>query len=155
MIRAIYRKIPVEVLAEYEAGDEKYAAIRAIEGRPFLRKDKWLTKTKYATIKLEELTDITHDTSFEPEKHNLLMMALAYVDKKQWYAGESVWLWRNGNKGAFLKEHDGMFVTLNIAGYREYLVVFWLNPETWSWEISRNLGANYYRWVVQYNEDLP
>ena len=154
MIRAIYRKIPVVVLVEYEAGDEKYAAIRAIEGKPFLRNDKWLAKTEYTTVKLDELTDITPDPSSEPKKTNLLKMALTHVNKQQWYAGESVWLWRNGNKGAFLKEEDGMFITLNITGYREYLIVFWLNPETWSWEISRNLGANYYQWIDHYKGDM-
>ena len=155
MIRAIYRKIPVEVLVEYEAGDEKYAAIRAIKGKPFLRNDKWMTKTEYVTIKLDEVTDITPDPSTEPKKPNLLIMALNHVDKKQWYSGESVWLWRNGNKGAFLKEQDGMFVTLSITGYQEYLIVFWLNPETWRWEVSRNLGSNYYQWIDQYKNDMP
>ena len=155
MIRAIYRKIPVEVLAEYEAGDEKYAAIRAIDGKLFLRKDKWMTKTEYATVRFEELTELTPEPIMKTETSNLLEMALEYADKQQWYAGESVWLWRNGNKGAFLKEEDGMFVTLNITGYRQYLVIYWLNSETWRWEISRNLGANYYQWIDQYKEDIP
>jgi hypothetical protein len=85
------------------------------------------------------------------EEPNILEMALSYSDKKQWSSGESVWLWHQGNKGVFLKEQDG-FVALNITSYREYLIVFWLNPETWSWEISRNLGVNYYQWMERYKE---
>ena len=153
MRKASYRNIQVEVLVEYEFGNEKYAAIRATEGKPFHSKDEWLSKTEYVTVRISDLTDVQYESENESEDSNILNRALAYSHKKQWSSGESIWLWRNGNKGVFLKEQDG-FVALNITGYREYLIVFWLNPETWSWEVSRNLGAKYYQWFDQYKGDM-
>ena len=44
MVRATYRKIPIEVLVEYKAGDEKYAAVRAIKGKPFPSTDRVLAR---------------------------------------------------------------------------------------------------------------
>ena len=153
MKNALYRNISVEVLAEYHVGIETFAAIRAIEDKPFHRKDEWLTKTEYATVKVDELTDIKYESENESDEPNILERTLSFSDKKQWSSGEGVWLWRKGNKGVFLKEQDG-FVALNITGYREYLNVFWLNPKTWSWEVSRNLGSNYYQWIDQYKGDM-
>lgn len=155
MMKAVYRNILVKILVEYKAVNEKYAVVKAIEGKLFLSKEKMLAKTEYATVKLDELINIEPDPKSEPENLNLLDMAVAYTDRQQWYAGESVWLWRNGNKGAFLKEMDGFFVTLNLTGYQKYLIVFHLNPKTWKWEVSRNLGANYYQWIDQYKEEIP
>ena len=95
------------------------------------------------------------DHNSKPNEANLLTMSLAYQDKQQWRAGESVWLWRNGNKGAFLKEEDGFFVTLNLTGYRRSIIVFYLNTNTWKWEVSRNLGSDYYQWVDECKVNMP
>jgi hypothetical protein len=149
--KAIFRNVHVEVLVEYEYGDEKIAAIRALEGKPFHRKDEWSSITEYATVSFSDLNDVQYESENEDENPTILEMAFEYSTKTQWYSGESVWLWRNGNRGVFLKEHGG-FVTLNITGYREYLNVFWLNPETWRWEVSRELGVNYYQWIEKYKE---
>jgi len=155
MVKATYKDIPVEVLAEYRDGNEKFAVVKAIEGKPFMNKEKIMTKTEYSTVKFDELIDIGSNSNPESDDLNLLDKALAYIDKQQWYAGESVWLWRNGNKGAYLKEIRGFFVTLNLIGYQEYLIVFHLNPNTWKWEVSQNVFVNYFQWIDQYERDLP
>jgi hypothetical protein len=151
MRKAIYRNIRVEILVEYESSNEKYAAIRAIEGKPFHTKDKWSSITEYATVSYSDLTDVQYGSENESEKSTILDMALAFSNKKQWSSGESIWLWRNAYKGVYLKEQDG-FVALNITEYRESLIVYWLDPKTWTWKISRNLGVNYYQWIERYKE---
>jgi hypothetical protein len=149
--KATYRSIQVEILVEYDSGNEKFAAIRAIDGKPFHRKDEWSSITEYATVSYSDLTDVQYESENEPEQSTILDMALAYSHKKQWSSGESIWLWRNAYKGVYLKEQDG-FVALNITEYREYLIVYWLDPKTWTWKISRNLGVNYYQWIERYKE---
>ncbi|MFC2052848.1 hypothetical protein ACFLV7_00920 [Chloroflexota bacterium] len=146
MDRAIYRGIPVEVLRIYESGDNKYAAVRAIEGKPFYQWRPIPVPTEYETVKLEELSEITTDPKSVSNHFSLLSMALAYKDKKQWYSGESVWLWRNGSRGAFLKEEQG-FINLNLVGEHKSVTIFWLNPNKWEWEISRNVGIEYHKWA--------
>ena len=146
MDRAIYRGIPVEVLETYESGGVKYAAVRAIEGKPFVEWGTLPNPTEYETVKLEELSKITTDQKSVSDQSNLLSMALAYKDKKQWYSGESIWLWRNGSRGAFLKEEQG-FIKLNLVGEHKSVTIFWLNPDKWEWDASRNVGIEYHKWV--------
>ena len=154
MAKATYREIPVEILTKFNIGNEKFVVIKAIEGKPFQSKESLMARSKYASVNLDELIDIEPDSNPESDDLNLLDMALAHTDKQQWYSGESVWLWRNGNRGAFLKEMGGFFVTLNLIGFREHLIVFRLNPKTWIWEVSQNVFVKYYQWKDQYEEDV-
>ena len=146
MCRAVYRNIPVEVLGTYEIKGETYAAIRVTEGKPFFEWKKMPISTEYKTVRLNELSDFSEEPKPLSEKSKMLAMALAYKNKKQWYSGESVWLWRNCNQGVFLKEQNG-FVNLCLTDEPEYVIVFWLNPDSWDWEISRNIGVDYFKWV--------
>jgi len=152
MIKATYQNIPVEVLDIYEAGDEKHAVVRSLEGRLFVEWGKWPTKTEYVTARLDELSDITPTPDEEPRQENLLSLALSYRDKQQWSAGETVWLWKNGNHGAYLKEGPEGIVRLWLTGYSRSVTVFLLSHKTWQWEVSRNVGASYYRWVTKIKE---
>ena len=98
MIKAIYRNTHVEVLDVYQTRKVKYAAIRALEGKPFVGGNKWPVRTEYTTAHADDLSDVSQVDQHEPEESNLLSLALEYRDKQQWTAGESVWLWRNGNQ---------------------------------------------------------
>ena len=95
MDKAVYKNIPVDILHIYEAGGVKRATVRAVEGKPFTKWGKWLTKTSYATTTLDQLSGFTPDPQPEPAIPNLLSLALEYRDKQQWSAGEAVWLWRS------------------------------------------------------------
>lgn len=146
MITAVYRKVPVEILDLYESQKIKYAAIRSLDNKPF-EIDRWPVKARYATVKTDMLNKITPGLPLEIKNLNLLEMSLTYRVKRQWYAGESIWLWRNDNEGAFLKEELGLFVSLNVTGFRDYLHIFYLNHETWKWELCNELESKYKRWA--------
>ena len=56
MIIARYKDSPVEVLDVYTDGAEVWwAAIRALEGSPFIGGDRWPIRTAYTTAKVEDL----------------------------------------------------------------------------------------------------
>ena len=111
-----------------------------------------MATSKYTSVKSDKLIDIEQISNSESNLPTLLDMALTYIEKPQWHAGESIWLWRSDNRGAYLKEMGGFFVTLNLLGFRKYLIVFRLNPKTWKWEVSQNVFVKYYRWMDQYKE---
>jgi len=149
-ILAQYQNIVVEVLSVYTDGDGvKWASVEAQDGQPFIGGDKWPVRTKFATVKVEELSENSHPA----EEQNLLDLALAQA-KEQWYSGESVWIWRSGSKGVFLKNDGDGFVSLNVTGYREYLNFFHLDPKTWSWRPCRELEKNYKSWASKAQEAL-
>ena len=51
-----YRNIPVEILEVTKDGAGiRWAAIRALEGRPFVGGNKWLVNTAYKTVKIADL----------------------------------------------------------------------------------------------------
>ena len=149
-ILAQYQNIIVEVQDIYTDGaGVKWASVEAQDGQPFIGGDKWPIRTRFATIKVEELSENPHPA----EKQNLLNLALAQA-RPQWHSGESVWLFRSGNTGAFLKNDGNGFVNLNVTGYREYLNFFHLDPESWSWRPCRNLEKNYRSWAAKAQEAL-
>ena len=153
MITATYRDTPVEVLDVYERGEERFAAIHTLDDQPFVV-DQSPTKARYATVEYDLLEDLDQELIIGPKPLTLLDIALTYWVKRQWYAGESVWLWRIGNQGAFLKEEAGLFVTLNVTGYRESLNIFIFNPDPWAWELCRDLEAKYQSWAAKAQEKL-
>ena len=56
MIIARYKNSPVEVLDVYTDGAEvKWAAIRALEDKPFVGGDMWPVRTEYTTARVEDL----------------------------------------------------------------------------------------------------
>ena len=153
MIKATYRGVLVEVLDVYQRGEEKFAAIHSLDDEPFVV-DQWPVKARYATVKYDLLDDLDPELILGPKQLSLLNIALTYWVKRQWYAGESVWLWRIGNQGAFLKEEAGLFVTLNVTGYLGSLNVFRINPDTWVWEPCRDLEVKYEVWAARAQEKL-
>lgn len=153
MIKATYHGVPVEVLDFYQRGEELFAAIHALDDEPFVI-DQWPVKAKHATVRLDLLQDLDPDLAIAPKPLTLLDIALTYWVKRSWYAGESIWLWRNGNKGAFLKEEVGLFVTLSVTGYRESLNIFRLLPGKWEWEPCHDLELKYQIWAARAQERL-
>ena len=148
-ILAQYQNMIVEVLDVYTDGaGVKLASVKAQDGQPFIGGDKWPIRTKFATVKVAELSKVS-----EPSKPNLLDLALDQA-RAQWHNGESVWLVRNDNSGAFLKNDGNGFVNLNVTGCREYLNIFHLDPESWSWQICRNLEKNYQSWAAKAQDAL-
>jgi len=150
-ILAQYQNMIVEVLDVYTDGaGVKWASVEAQDGPPFVGGNKWPIRGKFGTVKVCELSKVSEAESTDS---NLLDLALAQA-KEQWYSGESVWIWRNGSKGVFLKNDGDGFVSLNVTGYREYLNFFHLDPETWSWRPCRDLEKNYKSWVAKAQESL-
>ncbi len=152
-VKATYKGVPVEVLDIYQRGEQLFAAIHAQDDEPLVV-DQWPVNARYATVALELLEDLDSDLLNGARPLTLLDIALTYWSKRQWSAGESIWLWRNGDQGAFLKEEAGLFVTLNVTGYRESINVFHIDPETWEWELCRDLGRNYPLWAARAQEAL-
>ena len=149
-ILAQYQNLIVEVLDVYTDGaGVKWASVEAQDGQPFVAGDKWPVRTRFGSVKVCELSE----NSQPAEKKNLLDLALSQA-KEQWYSGESVWIWRNGNKGVFLKNDGDGFVSLNVTGFREYLNFFHLDPETWSWRPCRELEKNYESWATKAQKAL-
>ena len=51
-----YKEKPIEVLDVYEDGAGiKWAAIKALEGQPFVGGNKWPVRTPYTTAKVKDL----------------------------------------------------------------------------------------------------
>lgn len=153
MIKASYRGIPIEVLDVYQREEVKFAAIHSLDDEPFVV-DAWPVKARYATVNFDQLEDFDPDWSYETKQLTLLDIALTYWAKRQWYAGESIWLWRTGNQGAFLKEEAGMFITLNITCYQESLNIFRFDPNSWAWELCRDLKLKYQKWATRAKDEL-
>ena len=148
-IIAFYGKEEVEVLDVYEVGGVKLASVKALQGKPFVGGDKWPVASEWGTVKACELSKSQGEElgPAHPGKPNLLTLALEHQGKRQWYSGESVWLWRpSKQKGAYLKESGG-FVSLSLVGKRAYCVIYWLDPITWTWEVSKSVGSEYQNWV--------
>jgi hypothetical protein len=140
-ILARIRNQQVEILDAYEAGGEKRACIRALEGQPFVGGDRWPVHTEYTTAPAGELQDVHQDAP------TLLDLALAEA-KSQWHAGEAVTIWRTrcGKCGAFLK-NDGGRVNLHLTGRAPYVTVFILTAG--GWEVSRSVKTDYLAWVAK------
>ena len=153
MIKATYRGVPVEVLDFYQRGEELFAAIHALDDEPFVI-DQWPVQARYATVEFDLLEELDSDLVHGAKPLTLLDIALTYWVKRKWCAGESIWLWRNGNKGAFLKEEAGLLVTLNVTGFRESLSIFRLLPGKWEWEPCHDLELKYQIWAARAQERL-
>ena len=78
-----------------------------------------------------------------PKPDNILQLALAQA-KPQWSSGESVWLWRNGNEGYFLKEGQGV-VRLCASGKTPSCIIFYLDVT--GWEVSEVVNAKFAEWL--------
>lgn len=142
-ILAQYASKTVEVLDAWtDPAGVKQASVKALDGKPFVGGDKWPVRSEWGTVKAADLQDVHQDPQAAPAAPNLLAMALAAA-RQQWPSGETVWVY--GRK-AFLKEQQG-FVELCIVGKQASCKIFWLNPDTWSWEPVHNLNTRYSQWV--------
>jgi hypothetical protein len=128
------RNILSEVIDTYEQGGVTLAVIKACEGKPFADGAKQTIQTAYLTVKVCEL---------QPVQSSLLTLAMEFSNKQQWSAGESVWLWRSPNKGAFLKEQHGI-IHLCLLGIQASCPVFRLDRQGWRPVI--NLANRYQSW---------
>ena len=148
-ILARFQNIDVEVLNSWTSSRGKVALVQALSGQPF---KSWThggwAESDSTTVLADTLKDVRTDPQAEtkPNKPNLLTLALQHTDKKQWYAGEVVHLWKNGKRRAFLKEQHG-FIHLCLTGEMASCCIFWLDPVTWSWEVSNNIESDYPNWV--------
>jgi hypothetical protein len=142
-----HRPEPIEVvvLDRYPCGGVELCSVRAAAGEPFVGGDKWPIKTAYATVKVADLTQEADQPA------NLLEMALAAA-KRQWYAGEVVWVWGDQRLGAFLKETSNDFVNLNLTGYDPFTPIFWMDPTTWAWAPIPKVEKHYRAWVKSYRK---
>jgi hypothetical protein len=134
---ALYKtqNILVEIVDEpFKQGGATLVPVKALHGQPFADGAKSTTKTAYRTVNAKSLVPFTPDSS-------ILQRALAFTNKKQWHAGESIWL----HSRAFLAESNG-FITLHLVGKPDYCKVFWMNPES-GWQPCRNLESNYLSWA--------
>jgi hypothetical protein len=147
---ALFKNQKVEVTDYWESGGIQYASVKACEGEPFIGGDKWPVRTAYTIAQVDELKPV----GLEPDQaqpDNLLILALQYANKRQWYSGEVIRLWKNGSKYAFLKEEDG-FIKLNITGYQPSCLLFWLSTE--GWQVSERVNESYYKWARQAQEAI-
>ena len=149
-ILARFQNRHVKILDVFTTGDgRKLAIVQALEGQPFTN---WTHGGWAASDTTTLRADLLQDVAAESRPAgNLLTLALANA-KSQWYAGESVWLWRkNGGAaptGAFLKEEGGI-VTLNLTGFAKSLRMFCIDLKAGEWQQARNLEANYHLWAAQ------
>lgn len=149
-ILAQFKNQPVEILDVYDMPNGKVASLRALQGKPFVAGDKWPVWSEWTTAPVAELTDIHPQPETKPNNPTLLDLALAQA-KPQWYSGESVWVWRNGKRGAFLKAYTGE-VCLHLTGYRPSLTVFVLTAQ--GWQAAHNLDRAYQTWAAKAREEL-
>lgn len=72
----------------------EWASVKALDSEPFVSRTKWFTWSAYAIVKREELTKVQeYSDPPEPERPNLLILALLHSDKKQWATSETIWIW--------------------------------------------------------------
>jgi len=154
-ILARVQNIEVEVLSTFTTGDgRKLATVRALRGKPFTDfTHGGPADSAAAQVPVSFLRDVRQDPQAAPSKPNLLQMALA-AHKPQWYNGESLWLVRNGNQGAFLKNDGNGFVTLNVTGCSEYLNFFFLDMMSGTWVPCRDLENKYQSWARKAQEAM-
>lgn len=160
IIAVFDKQFEVEVQDVYTVGGVKLASVKAVEGKPFVGGDKWPIRTEYGTVRADLLTPAQPKQEPQPEPakaaaDNLLARALA-ASKPTWYAGESVWVWRAagpGKRGAFLKEEQG-FINLCLAGKQASCTIFWLDPITWRWEVSKTVEKEYREWVQKVQKEV-
>ncbi len=150
--------VEVEVLDFYTCGGVELASVEAVFGKPFVGGDKWAVRTPFAIVKTSDLI-ITKDDELQPAQPaeqpqplNLLSLALAYADKRQWYSGEVLYIWGDHKRGgAYLKEEGG-FVRLSITHYPHSCLVYWLGLDGWA--VSESLDKSYQTWATRAAEVL-
>lgn len=142
-IIATYQNHKVKVLDVYELKDGKKASVQALDGTPFVGGDKWPIPTAYAIVPADELESVEE---LQPNRNGKKLLDLALnQERPQWCSSESVWIWGDNKRGAFLKEGEG-HVCLCLVGVRESCPVFWLDPYK-GWEVVPNVTNLYNRWV--------
>jgi hypothetical protein len=142
--------IPVEVCDTFTTSDgRKLAAVRAINGgKPFTT---WThggpCPDDLATLRVDYLQDITVTGEDQPQAPNLFKRALDLAaNKRQWYAGEVVYIWGDQKRGAFLAENGGI-ISLYVTGHRKPCRLFYLALD--GWQIGEKAAELYGRWAAQ------
>ena len=140
--------IPVEITSTFQTSDgRKLAAVRAINGKPFTT---WThggpSADDRATLRVDTLRDVAITPDETPQADNLFKRALELATKRQWYAGEVVYIWGDPTRGAFLKDGGGA-VNLFVTGHRKPCRIYYLALD--GWQVSDKAGENYARWAAQ------
>jgi hypothetical protein len=142
---ARYKNQEVEIHDRYTIGGVEYAAVKAIEGKPFMGGDRFPVKSAWATAKVDELEKCLSPDIPQPKQDNLLNLALAQ-ERPQWINGEAVTIWENGHRSAILKNFGG-FVDLCLSDYPKGVTVFWLDPRK-GWTVNAKVGQEYRLWAA-------
>ena len=100
----------------------------------------------------DELSDVRENPDTEPDQPNLLSLALQHAEKKQWATSETIWIWGDKQRGAFFK-NEGGFVRLCLVGIAESSTNYWLNPDSWRWEIWTLVNTDYRKWREKMKKD--
>lgn len=135
---ALYK--PTNTLVElvdkpYKQGDQTYIAVKACSGKPWADGAKTTTQTAYKTVNVKDL-------KINKTGSTLLDRALTFQNKRQWAAGESIWL----HPQAFLKEQMGV-IDLCLVDKRVELHVYQFNPNAGRWQTCENLQTKYQAWT--------
>lgn len=122
-----------------------WVTVQAYEGQPFEHAHYGATDT--ITIPALRFHPLFSKISDRPS--DLLGLALAAA-KPQWCPGESIWLigGPTSKRGAWLKNNNGV-ITLNVTGYKQSLIVYFLNMLEGEWKPARNLQSNYKSWATK------
>jgi hypothetical protein len=142
---ARYKKQLVEIQDQWESGGIQYASVKALHGEPFMGGDKWPIHTAQTNAPVDELEPVIDPA----HPANLLALALQYTNKPQWYAGESIFIWGDRHRGAFLKEEGG-FVRLSLINYDPSCLIFYLDREGWT--VSQRVQESYKSWARKARE---
>jgi hypothetical protein len=143
------KSFDVEVLSTFATGDgRKLATVKALAGSPFKAWSHggW-SESATANVPADLLSDVRRDPVPEPARPNLLGLALAAF-KPQWYASETIPLWKsdNGQVTAWLREGN-QFIWLGVKGYDKGLPVFFLGLG--GWQVVGDVDRKYADWARQ------
>ena len=99
-----------------------------------------------AEVNTPERAAEEQDLPLEPQRKNLLHMALAYQDPRQWN-GDSVTLFeRNGKSLAWLARNEGM-IFLYARDVKGKVPVFMLTKH--GWNVAPKVAERYHQWAEQ------
>ncbi len=144
--------VQVEVLSTWQGGSGKLATVRAVAGgQPFAAwtHGGW-SSSDFANVRADLLKNVRQETQpapAAPKTDNLLALALAYQGKEQWRCSETVYLWGDKRRGAYLKANHGC-VALCVTGYDPITPIFVLCPGQ-GWTVAPDVERKYRTWAEQ------
>jgi len=142
------KNVSVEIQDVFDSPEGKLAAVRALDGKPFVGGDKWPVATCFATVRASDLAVVE-----EPAQPvSLLTLALA-ASRPQWPNAESLWLVGGPRKGAYLVNVGG-WVNLYVIGFGKPLPMFVFDPGKGEWLEARQARKTYWAWATEAKQAL-